>query len=63
MTQNEILTHKHLTGFTVKLIHPTNKGWRVKQTETHDWNGEKKLRNPKVKTACYSIVELTELFS
>jgi len=58
-----IYKHKHIAGLTIELKEPTSKGHKVKQTETHNPGGTKKLRNPKSKTAYFSSEEIEELFT
>jgi hypothetical protein len=57
----EIMKHKHNEHITIQLIEPTNKGWKVKQIETHSISG-KKLSTPKEKVAYFSKDEIKELF-
>ena len=57
----EIMKHKHYDYITIELIEPTNKGWKVKQIETHTSYG-KKLSKPKEKIAYYSKDEIKDLF-
>jgi hypothetical protein len=57
----EIMKHKHNEHITIELIEPTNKGWKVKQIETHSIGG-RKLSTPKEKVAYFSKEELTDLF-
>ena len=57
----ELMKHKHLENVTIQLIEPTNKGWKVKQIETHSING-RKLSIPKEKVAYFSKEEIRDLF-
>lgn len=57
----ELMKHKHNEHITIELIEPTNKGWKVKQIETHSVGG-RKLSTPKEKVAYFSKEELTDLF-
>jgi hypothetical protein len=57
----EIMKHKHNEHITIELIEPTNKGWKVKQIETHSVGG-RKLSTPKEKVAYFSKEELSDLF-
>ena len=62
LNSGDVLNHKHQDGLTITLVSPTNKGWKVKQRETHQgWSG-KKLRKPKEKTAFFSDSEIKDLF-
>ena len=45
--------HKHIEGLTIELLEPTNKGWKVRQTELYQPWGNKKLRTPKVTITYY----------
>jgi hypothetical protein len=57
----ELMKHKHNEHITIELIEPTNKGWKVKQIETHSVRG-RKLSTPKEKVAYFSKEELSDLF-
>jgi hypothetical protein len=57
----EVMKHKHYDYITIELIEPTNKGWKVKQIETHSTLG-KKLSKPKEKIAYFTKDEIKELF-
>ena len=57
----ELMKHKHYDYITIQLIEPTNKGWKVKQIETHSTLG-KKLSKPKEKIAYFSKDEIKDLF-
>jgi hypothetical protein len=57
----EVMKHKHYDYITIELIEPTNKGWKVKQIETHS-NLGKKLSKPKEKIAFFTKDEIKELF-
>jgi hypothetical protein len=57
----EIMKHKHYDYITIQLLEPTNKGWKVKQIETHNTSG-KKLSKPKEKIQYFSKEEIKELF-
>jgi len=58
----DTLKHKHIDGLTVTLVSPTDKGWKVKQRETHQSWGDAKLKTPKEKTAFFSTADLNSLF-
>jgi len=58
---DKIMKHKHNQNITIELIEPTNKGWKVKQIETHSIKG-KKLSTPKEKIAYFSKEEIKDLF-
>jgi hypothetical protein len=55
------MKHKHNEYITIELIEPTNKGWKVKQIETHSVRG-RKLSTPKEKVAYFSKEEISDLF-
>jgi len=57
----EIMRHKHYDYISIELIEPTNKGWKVKQIETHTSQG-KKLSKPKEKISYFSKDEIRDLF-
>jgi hypothetical protein len=57
----ELMKHKYLENVSIQLIEPTNKGWKVKQIETHSING-RKLSIPKEKVAYFSKEEIRDLF-
>jgi hypothetical protein len=57
----EIMKHKYYGYITIELIEPTNKGWKVKQIETHTSSG-KKLAKPKETIQYYRKDELRDLF-
>ena len=57
----ELMKHKHNENITIELIEPTNKGWKVKQIETHSIRG-RKLSAPKEKVTYFSKEEIKELF-
>jgi hypothetical protein len=57
----ELMKHKYNEHITIELIEPTNKGWKVKQIETHSVGG-RKLSTPKEKVAYFSKEELSDLF-
>jgi hypothetical protein len=57
----ELMKHKYNQNITIELIEPTNKGWKVKQIETHSVSG-KKLSKPKEKVAYFTKDEIKDLF-
>lgn len=61
-SEGQTLKHKHSKGLTIKLLSPTNNGWKVEQTELYKGFNDKKLRTPKVKNASYSDADLKDLF-
>jgi hypothetical protein len=58
----DMFKHKHINGLTIKLLEPTNKGWKVEQTELFKGYNDTKLRTPKVKINFFSSAELKDLF-
>ena len=57
-TGGEILKHKSIPTLTIELLEQTNKGWKVKETDT---KGIGKVRQGK--TAFYSDAEIKSLFT
>jgi hypothetical protein len=55
-----IKVHNYYPFISIELLEATNKGWKVKQTET-EYLG-KKLKTPKIKIAFYSSSEIYQLF-
>tara|TARA_R110000824_G_scaffold10203_3_gene45187 strand:+ start:441 stop:650 length:210 start_codon:yes stop_codon:yes gene_type:complete len=54
--------HKHIKGLSIELLTPTNKGYKVRQTELYNISETRKLRKSKVITTYYSDSEIKDLF-